>query len=208
MTSSDIVALIASVTGHHPMEASGGYLICATPHVGEFSYLGRIYDPVRSTLPTDWAELQHIGKHPYLTFLTEAANGLRYANISLYGVVTHIDRSVGLHVGQPISLDYGNVLEKPAGLSPDSIVIGSIVGWSSKGSYVMGQTGAVSLVNFLDADDIATESASLRAMLISEIGRVTELHDINGQELVSATELMHPAGRLWETEDEPRKRAH
>ena len=201
MTLSDIVALIASVTGHRAMEAPGGYLVCATPHVGEFSYLGRIYDPV-PMLASEWAKLQQFGKHPYLTFLTEAANGLRYANISLYGVVAQIDRSIGPHVGHPISLDYGNVFGRPSGLSADSMVIGGIVGWSSKGHYVMDQTGAVSLVNCLDADDIVTDWPNLRAMLISEIGRVTELHDVNGQELVSATELMHPAGRVWETEDD------
>ena len=208
MTSSDIVALIASVTGHPPLETSGGYLLCATPHAGEFSYLGRIYHPVSLKLTTEWAERQQIGKHPYLTFLTEAANGLRFANISLYGVIEYIDRSVGLHVGQPISLDYGNVFDRPAGLGPDHIVIGSAVGWSSKGDYVMDQTGAVSLVNCLDACDIAAGWPNLSAMLIAEIGRVSELHDVDGQELVSATELMHPAGRRWEIEEEPLSSLH
>lgn len=208
MTSSDIVALIASVTGHPPLETSGGYLMCATPHVGEFSYLGRVYDPVCVTLANEWAKRQQIGKHPYLAFLTAAANGLRFANISLYGVIDHIDRSVSLNIGQPISLDYGNVADRQAGLSPDIIVIGSVVGWSSKGDYIMDQTGAVSLVNSLDACDIAADWPNLRAMLISEIGRVSELHDVNGRELSTATELMHPAGRRWETKDEPVSSLH
>lgn len=208
MTSSDIVALMASATGHQPVEAFGGYLLCATPHVGEFAHLGRVYEPVCSQHVSEWADAHQFGMHPYFAFLTEAANGLRFANISLNGVIKHIDRSVGLHVGQPISLDHGNVLDRPAGLNAGNIVIGSIVGWSSRGQYVMDQTGAVSLVNCLDTSDMAADWPDLRAMLIAEIGRVAELHDADGRELVSATELMHPAGRKWELEAEPRNSVH
>ncbi len=72
----------------------------------------------------------------------------------------------------------------------------------------MDQTGAVSLVNCLDACDIAADRPNLSAMLIAEIGRVSELYDVDGQELVSATELIHPAGRRWEVKEEPPSSVH
>src|SRR5690349_13047965 len=101
MTKDDLLALIEASFSKQPQPVEGGFLLCHTPQVGEFAYLGRIYDPVSPERCLAWASKFRNPANPYLTFLKTAANGLRIANISLYGVIEQIDRSLGPGVGQP-----------------------------------------------------------------------------------------------------------
>ena len=208
MTKDDLLTLFAANLSCPPQPAAGGHLYCHAPHAGKFAYLGRVYDPVSSMRAVDWfAEAGHPG-HPYFSFVTEVANGLRVASISLYGVIGQIDRSVGPGVGQPISLDYGNLLERPMNLGDTDMIIGGIVGWSSRGNFVMDQKGAVRLVHFLNGDDVADEWSSLEGMLRAELPRLASQHDAEGRLLTTNADLMHPNGRRWETEMEPANTRH
>jgi hypothetical protein len=208
MTNDELLALIGSALSHQPQAAAGGYLVCHTPHVAEFAYLGRVYDPVSAERARTWATRSHHLGNPYLSFVTDVANGLRIANLSLYGVVEQIDRATGPGVGQPISLDYGNVVERPTHLDASDMVIGAVVGWSSRGSYVMDRLGAVRLVHCSNGDDVAAEWPNLKGMLAAELTRIGKLHDPHGRELTTSTDLMHPKGQRWETEIEPGSARH
>ena len=208
MTTDDLLALIAASLLHQPQSVAGGYLFCHTPHVGQYAYLGRVYDPVATEQARAWFAEADNPANPYLSFVTGVANGLHIANISLYGVIGQIDRSVGPGVGQPISLDYGNLFERPANLGDTDLVIGAIVGWSSSGAYVMDHDGAVRLVHSLNGDDVADEWPDLEAMLRAELTRLAKLHDPGGHQLSTYTDMMHPNGRHWETEVEPGSLRH
>ncbi|HTU10095.1 MAG TPA: hypothetical protein VMG08_04270 [Allosphingosinicella sp.] len=207
MTRDELIALVATSLSHRPEPVPGGCLFCHIPHVAEFAYLGRIYDPVSTERASAaFAEARNPG-NPYFRFATQVANGLRIANISLYGVVEGIDRSV-MGIGQPISLRYGNVIERPAGLRETDMVVGGIVGWSSTGAFVMADDATVRLVHARDGADVADAWPSLEAMLRAELIRLAAVHDGDGRELCAATDLMHPSGRRWETEIEPGRLRH
>lgn len=202
MTTEDLLDLIATCVSHQPQPAPGGFLVCHMPLVGEFAHFGRVYDPVSGERARAWAGKAHLQRNPYLSFVTDVANGLHIANISLYGVIEMVDRSLGADVGQPISLDYGNVVERPANLEDTDMVIGGMVGWSARGAYVMDCQGSIRLVHHADGADVADEWYNLEAMLTVELTRIAALHDADGRERTSYTDLMHPNGRRWETEVE------
>lgn len=203
MTKDDLLALISTSLSQRPERTDGGFLFCHTPSLGECAYLGRLYDPVSSEFARPWFARTQSPENPYLSFVTEVANGFRIANFDLAGVIEQIDRTAGGPLGQPIMLDYGNLVERPANLDDSDMVIGGTVGWSSRGSFVMGQDGSVRLVHHADGCDVAAKWPGLEAMLRAELGRIAALHDAEGNELCSATELMHPNGQRWETEIEP-----
>jgi hypothetical protein len=208
MTRAALLALISARLGHVSLPTSGGTLFCHQPHIGKFSYVGRVYDPASAESIQRWGGSVRHTDSPYLSFLEQAANGLSIANIALFGIVATIDRTVSGHAGQPISLDYGNLVERPAHLQCSDLVVGSVVGWSSQGRYIMRPDGSVRLIHAHNADDVADEWASLPAMLESEITRIAEAHDEKGTCLSTATALMHPAGRRWETSIEPGTALH
>jgi hypothetical protein len=170
--------------------------------VGELAYLGRVYEPACAEAAFAWAKAG-FRNHPYIAFITDIANGFQIANVSLHGLIEGIDRAVDSGLGQPISLDYGNTVERPSGLASSDMVIGAIVGWSARGAYVMGDDGRVRLVHCFDGSVVAAEWPALGDMLRCELTRVAALHDPDGRELTTATDLMHPNGRRWETEIEP-----
>ncbi len=206
MTRDELLALVADTFGQEPQLAPGGALFCHQPHVAESAYLARVYDPAPPDQVRAWAAA-HDREHPYLIFLPEVANGLGVANLNLFGVIDQIDRS-GRGAGQAISLDYGNVVERPANLGDTDMVIGGIVGWSSRGSYVMDREGAVRLTHHQDGADVAARWPDLRNMLRSELIRIARLHDREGRELGTSTNLMHANARRWETEVEPGSTRH
>ncbi len=208
MTKDDLLTLISSSFSQRADRADGGYLFCHTPDLGEFAYVGRVYDPVSVEFARPWFATTRSPENPYFAVVTEVANGLRIANISLYGVIDMIDRTGGGALGQPIMLDYGNLVERPPHLDDSDMVIGSIVGWSSTGDFVMRHDGSVRLVHPRDGSDVADEWPSLEAMLRAELGRIAALHDADGHELCTSTELMHPNGRRWETKIEPVSTLH
>jgi hypothetical protein len=208
MTKDDLLTLMATNLSHPVEPATGGYLFCHSPHEGEFAYLGRVYDPVSTKRAQVWFADLHQPGHPYFSFLTEVANGLRVASISLYGVIGELDRSIGPGVGQPISLDYGNRFERPGNLDDSDVVVGGIVGWSSRGDFVMDEFGRVRLVHTLNGDDVADEWLSLEAMLRAELPRLARNYDAEGRLISTHTDLMHPSGRRWETEIEPGTARH
>jgi len=207
MTRDELLALVTASFSHRPEPVPGGHLFCHTPHLGEHAWLGRVYDPISTERANPGFAEALNPRHPYFEFVTGAANGLRIATLCLNGVIEQIDRS-GTGIGQPIDLRYGNAIERPANLDESDMVIGDIVGWSSRGSFVMRRDGAIRLIHPLDGDDVAAEWPSLEAMLRAELTRLAALHNAEGRELCTRTDLMHPNGRRWETEIEPGSTRH
>lgn len=108
MTRDELLALVADAFGQEPQPAIGGVLFCHSPHVAKFAYLARVYHPAPPDQVRAWATA-HDQENPYLSFLTKVGNGLRVANVNLFGVIAQIDRS-GRGAGQAISLEFFNTI--------------------------------------------------------------------------------------------------
>jgi|SRR3984957_384116 hypothetical protein len=205
MTREKLVALLCSGLDAGPEFIGGGVLLCHTPAIAPLAYLHRIY-PVLT--PEDFDALEsHVGRPvppDYSDFLHRVGNGARLFELSLHGFVGQLRRVATDPLGQPVSLRYGNVVERPRGLDDDTFAIGAMVGWSSRGSLIMEPSGEVLLVHPVDGQDVAARWPDLETMLESEISRRSSLYDRAGRRLVSATDAMHPGGRKWETKAEPR----
>jgi len=204
MTREKLLALLSTGLDARPTCFGDGVVLCHTPFVAPLAYLHRIY-PVLS--PGELASLQsNLGRKipvSYSDFLCSVGNGANLYELSLYGFVSQARRSASDPLGQAHSLRYGNVIERPEGIKEDTFAIGGIVGWSSRGTLVMEPGGGVLLVHAYDGRDIAARWSCLDAMLEEEIARLSPLYDRTGRLLASATEVMHPAGRKWETSVEP-----
>jgi len=198
----------ADLLGEPPRRVAGGDLLRPQPHVGPFAYMARLYDPLAAGDLNGWLSGANCSRNDYTRFLETAANGLRFVSLNLYGVIHSIDRSVGPGAGQPISIDYGNLIERPAGMDEGQMVIGGAVGWSSRGVFIIDDQGRVRLTHHADAHDIAAEWDSLEAMLKAETTRIASLLDLTGAPLSTHTALMHPGGRRWETKAEPLTTVH
>jgi len=134
--------------------------------------------------------------------LLGVGNGARLFQLSLYGLIGQLNRSPTDPLGQPISVRYGNVTERPEGLDDDAFAIGGMTGWSSRGCLIMTASGEVLLVHPVDGRDVAAGWASLDLMLEKEIARCAPLYDRAGRLLAPHVEVMHPGGRRWETSAE------
>lgn len=207
MTRERLVVLLSSSLDARPELVGGGVLIGHTPDVAPLAYLHRLY-PVLSR--GDLVGLADSVGRPvppdYATFLCDAGNGARLFALHLYGYVGQLRRDASDPLGQPVSLSYGNVVERPSGLDDETLAIGGMVGWSARGCLVMTAARAVLLVHPIDGRDVAASWPSLDAMLEDEIARCSALYYRDGRCLVSSTEVMHPGGRKWETSVEPRQR--
>lgn len=200
MKLSDLVTrLSASVPRDEPKWLSGGVRIGHTPHVARLAYLHTIYAPASEV--DLQAAAQALGRRmpeDYQRFLV-MANGVRLFGgaLDLGGVVGQVDRRPE-SIGQAISLRYGNVVERPEGLSADDFAIGGIVGQSTAGVLIMDAAGRVRLVHGRDGSDVAADWLSLDAMLESEIERLSQLFDSEGRRRVEASEQLPPGARHWE----------
>jgi hypothetical protein len=184
----------------------GGLAVCHRPQVAPMAYLHLVYPPL-SEAAIDAADEHYSRPIPaaYRAFLG-CANGCRlFEGFDLGGSLLqndgaeHIDRSLANVLGHPISLSYGNSVERPSGLSETVLIIGGMTGWNARGALAMTQAGDVALVHPDDGHDVAVRWPSLEAMLLSEIERRGAMFDAAGVRLASPQELMPPEARRWET---------
>jgi hypothetical protein len=70
-------------------------------------------------------------------------NGARLfsGDIIIAGYVDRVSRDPGDAIGQPISLSYGNCIERPAGLCRDEVVVGHLVREFENGLLVVNRAG-------------------------------------------------------------------
>lgn len=199
------LALLSSSLDDEPIHVAGGAQLGRLGDEGQIAFLHTLYPPLSENLiATVEARLGCDLPASYRAFLSQVSNGARLFNvISLYGLVEQIDRDPAHPLGQPISIDYGNSLEPVPGLGSGELCIGGMVGWSSHGRLILSPGGRVKLAH-PDHGEVAVEWPSLPEFLTSEIARLSGSHDRAGRPTVSWTEMMHPAGRVWETEAEGR----
>lgn len=204
MSREKLLALLSNRLEAHPTFIDGGVVLCHTPFVAPQAYLHTIY-PVLAPAQFEQVEgtIARTLPEDYHGFLRLVGNGARLYNLSLYGLVGQLRRDATDPLGQPISLRYGNLVERPLGLQEDAVAIGGMVGWSSRGLLIMQPGGEVLLIHPLDSNDVAARWPDLDGMLHDEIARLSGLYDSKGRLTASVTETMHPAGRRWETSAEP-----
>jgi hypothetical protein len=205
LTREQLIELLTKGVSAKPEFIKGGLRLCHRPHVAPLAFLHKIF-PVISANDVNYLE-QQLGRPAppaYVAFLTKVGNGAQLFGMDLFGFVDRIDRSMDGRLGQPISLRYGNEVERPNELADSDFGIGGISGWSSRGTLVMGEAGDVRLVHPVDGRDVAATWPSLDDMIQSEIARLSKLYDRGGKSLSSFTENMHPGGRKWEEKNEPR----
>jgi hypothetical protein len=111
------------------------------------------------------------------------------------GLVELIDRSGSPR--QPISLDYGNTVERPPGLAEGELVFGGIVGEFVVGQLVIQGTGAVRLVHPNDGLDVAKTWSSFDNFIFAELDRLGPLHNMEG-ELAEKHLRLPLEARRWE----------
>lgn len=183
----------------------GGLQICHTPSRGPRAYLHWLYPG----LPEDrLAEVEAAYDRPlpgeYRCFLGWANGASFFGHLSLNGSHirggTHdrLDRS-GSGMGQPVSLDYGNRIGRPAGAPTTTWVIGTISGYSGQGRLLLRQDGGVTLCSSADAKDVACSWGSFGEMLFSEFDRMAALVSDRGEPSGISEEFLSEAARRWET---------
>ena len=159
-------------------------------------YLARFYPPLSENELKDCEErLQRTIPISYREFLSET-NGLRVGKLSLQGFVFALKRDPSDDIGQPVSLDYGNIYgvsEMPAGY----FCIGAINGeYYSQGQLHITSLGTVEL-RHRDTHQVGHTWTSFETFIEDEIGRQLELYDENGN---TRADVRHLPGNTddWE----------
>ncbi|MEM0921518.1 MAG: SMI1/KNR4 family protein [Pseudomonadota bacterium] len=167
------------------------------PHIAPFAYLCWRYAGLDEN---GLREAEHeAGRYipePYREMLRHM-NGARLLGVSLSGgTFGSIDRS-GVGIGQPISISYQNVVERPSYIPNGHLGIGGINGaWSSQGHLYLTSTGEVEMYN-AQFDIVGARWPSLAEFLSEEFLRRISLYNDEGHELDKSKRLPGDTGD-WE----------
>ncbi|NBZ87288.1 SMI1/KNR4 family protein [Stagnihabitans tardus] len=188
----------------------GAFLTGHVPHVAPFAYLCTRYPGLDDQgLQAAEEEAGRYLPEPYRALLAHM-DGANILGITLQGAIGPlVGRS--LHgIGQPISLRYSNVVERPAYIPAGSLGIGAINGpWYSQGHLYLASTGEVELYHSR-LDRVGARWASLAIFLAEEIPRRMAFHDDRGHRLAGAkllpgdTEDWEDLAKAARQQDEPR----
>lgn len=154
-------------TGHAPHKFPQFYLFCRYAGLNE------------EGIVTAEQECERYIPDPYKELLRHM-NGAKVLGVSLRGAVgNQVDRS-GEGIGQPISLRYENVDERPSYIPEGHLCIGGINGdYYSSGRLYLTSTGELELYN-RRFDLIGAKWSSLTDFLSDEIPRRLNLYDETG----------------------------
>lgn len=167
------------------------------PHIAPMAYLCVWYPGLDGQgLEAAVEEADHHIPSSYRELLT-VTNGGRWLGVCLQGAAgALIDRSAQ-GIGQPISLRYQNVFERPDYIPAGHLGIGSINGaWYSQGHLYLTSTGEVELYN-ARFDMIGARWGSLAEFLTTEMQRRFTLYDAGGQ-LIEGAKLLPGDTADWE----------
>lgn len=124
-----LVTLLSDTADGQPTLVDGGFLWMARPDLAPKAYRHRVYDGL------DEVGLQAVVRRyggrankPALAWL-RAANGARLFDgmVVLKGLVSSQRRDAADALGQPISLDYGNLYGVPSFVDSDQFVAGTCI---------------------------------------------------------------------------------
>lgn len=168
---------------------NGAYRTGHVPHVAPYAYLCSRYAGLDDKGARDAEnEAERYIPKPYKELLRHM-NGARILGVSLHGGIGgSVDRS-GAGIGQPISIRYQNVVERPDYIPDGHLGIGAINGeWSSQGHLYLASTGEVELYN-ARFDMIGARWSSLSDFLEDEIPRRFSIYDDEGREIEKSKRL-------------------
>ncbi|WP_292065014.1 SMI1/KNR4 family protein [Brevundimonas sp. UBA7664] len=184
---------------------SGGLQVCHTPAVAPLAHLHWVYPGLTEDRLVE-TEAAYAKPMPpeYRRFLGWA-NGMSLFDGHLSFTGSHVvgsSRSLldqcGVGIGMPVSLDYGNVVERPAGLPATAWAIGVISGWSGQGRLVLNQSGEIRLCSLTDFDDVAAVWSTFGEMVLGEFDRMNALTGDAGEPHAEGAEFLPEAARRWE----------
>lgn len=168
---------------------NGAYMSGHAPHIAPLAYHLRRYAGLdEEGIRQAEAECDRYIHQDYKDFLRRM-NGVRLFKLSLHGTIgSSVDRS-GAGIGQPISIWYQNVVERPEYIPAGHLGIGAINGAShSQGHIYLASTGEVELYN-ARCDLIGARWPSLSDFLNSEIARQLSLYDATGHFIAGGKQL-------------------
>ncbi len=185
---------------------NGGLAVCHQPERGPLAYLFRTYPGLSDSDLAATERYYSAGVPSACASFLQHSNGCHLFDcLTLFGSLVRPDGHALLNrdprdvIGQPISLDHGNVWGMPEGLPAGTFVVGVLSGYSGQGKLVIVPSGEVLLTHLEDGSDIAARWATFETMLFSEFDRLAELHDQDGELLVETADRLPEAARRWET---------
>ncbi|MDA5094707.1 SMI1/KNR4 family protein [Aliiroseovarius sp. KMU-50] len=193
----------------HVEGANGAIKTGHVPHVAPFAYLATFYAGLDDKgIELAEAESDRFIPEAYRAFLLQT-NGMRLGELSLHGTTYSSACTSGPGIGQPISLVYQNVYERPEYVPAGHLGIGAVSGQrSSQGLLYLSSTGEVEMYHG-DADLIGARWVSFEDFLQSEVLRQLSLYDAQGKLL---TGVKHLPGKTdgWEAlaEEADKERAY
>ncbi len=168
---------------------NGAYMTGHAPHIAPLAYHLRRYAGLDDEgIRQAEAECDRYIHQDYKDFLRRM-NGVRLFKLSLHGTIgSSVDRS-GVGIGQPVSIRYQNVVERPDYIPAGHLGIGAINGaWYSQGHFYLASTGEVELYN-AHCNLIGARWPSLSDFLDSEIKRQLSLYDALGHFIAGGKHL-------------------
>lgn len=140
-----LVTLLSGTADGQPLAVDGGFLWMPRPEIAPKAYRHRVYDGLND------AALREVGQRygarangPALAWLS-VANGARLFDgmIVLKGFVASERRDATNGLGQPISLDYGNLIGVPSFARPDQFIAGTVILEDDLLPIIIGSNGQV-----------------------------------------------------------------
>ena len=178
----------------------GGRVIAHMPSIAERAYMHKLYRPLFEDEISEAESFigQTIPK-PFQEFL-QLTNGIRLFNniLSLNGFIRKIDRDPYALPGQPISMEYGTVIGPPNDLPDGAFCFGGIVGYDVVGNLVLMPDLSVILINERDGTDIGASWPSFESMLLSEVDRLSSLHNDDGELLIDRWKVLPGKASDWD----------
>lgn len=184
--------------------ANGAFKTGHIPDVAPFAYLATFYAGLDGTgIQAAEAECDRFIPDAYRALLRHT-NGLRLGELSLHGTTSQAAYTSGPGIGQPISLVYQNVYERPDYIPNGHLGIGAMNGaWHSQGHLYLASTGEVEMYH-RDANLLGARWASFEEFLLSEIPRQLSLYDAGGR-IKSDVKQLPGDTETWEAIAEAKK---
>lgn len=124
-----LVTLLSGTADGQPSMVEGGFLWMPRPEIAPKAYRHRVYDGLSETGLRE-VELRYGARaNKYALEWLSAANGARLFDgaLVLKGLVTSEKRDPTSPLGQPISLDFGNLLGIPSYVGADQFLAGTFI---------------------------------------------------------------------------------
>ncbi|SMR71562.1 hypothetical protein SAMN04488030_1001 [Aliiroseovarius halocynthiae] len=184
--------------------ANGAFKTGHVPGIAPLAYLATFYAGLDDNgIQAAEAECDRFIPDLYRALLRHT-NGLRLGKLSLHGTTFQSAYTSGPGIGQPISLVYQNVYERPNYIPNGHLGIGAMNGeWHSQGHFYLASTGEVEMYH-RDANLLGARWASIEEFLQSEIPRQLSLYDAEGR-IKSDVKQLPGDTETWEAIAEAKK---